>query len=417
MVMGPVGQIEAALFRNKYRVAIKKHDNRSEEKIQKELSLLKFLGNYPTILSCYGCVSEGPSMQIVYELAPYGSLDNILRANRVQSFPLSLIIAWLSDLADAIQFLQSKGVVHGDIRTENILVFERMDTKLCNFSTAEAIVPTNNNNSAVFGQSRQQNQPSFATDMTGFFHTAMHIFTSKTFEDVEKLFLGTTKLFREKKLQEYLLQRPFAESTTFHKLYNVLVQSIDYSQHQNMKEISVQLFALLEEYFDGDPREPLNEYYKKLQRFELLIKSHVTNLVPLPPRSRLRQKLFGSSTFIRNQQNYPLEALAEINSDKVMDPRTKLAEWFLEEFSCSFVEAEELSTYFMRNGIGSKDDLLRYLDPHYHTHQLSLDISNFSAAGSAGATCAAQIHSLLQPNQIITKDLSRRLLTHFSRKQ
>jgi serine/threonine protein kinase len=379
MDMGPVGRVEAALFRNKYRVAIKKHDNRSEEKIQKELALLKYLGNYPTVLSCYGFVANGPSMQIVYELSPYGTLDEILRANKIQSFPLSLIIAWLSDLADAIQFLHSKGIVHGDIRTDNLLVFERMDVKLCNFSSAYAIAGptaggegissgTSSSSSSITGLSSSSPVATpkvvvagadigFQKDMMGFFLTSIHIFTSKSFEEVKKLFDGTSKLFREKKLEEFLLNRPFGELNTFQKLYNILLLAVDYSNYPKMKEISTQLFSVLVEYFDGDPREPLNEYYKKLQRFELLIKSHVDNLVPLPPRSRLRQKLFGSSTFVKYQQNYPVEAMMEITSNKVYDPRTKLAEWFIEEFHCSFVEAEELSTFFLRNGFACKEEI------------------------------------------------------------
>jgi hypothetical protein len=145
---GGFGEVYLGTLRRKYKVAIKSIKNclddpyadKKRKTIENELLLMKSFGSFPTIVTCYGYIMKEDSLQIVLELAPYGSLDAMLRDNKnfpSSSFPLSLSLAWLCDLADAIKFLHSRGIKHRDIKAENMLVFERFRIKLCDFGPAK----------------------------------------------------------------------------------------------------------------------------------------------------------------------------------------------------------------------------------------------------------------------------------------
>lgn len=105
--------------------------------IESEVLMLDYL-RHPSIVSCHGYVPDLKQILLVLELAPYGSLWSMAR-NQVSypSLPLSLIVAWLTDVCDALKFIHSKKVVHKDIKCENILVFGGLALKLCDFGLAK----------------------------------------------------------------------------------------------------------------------------------------------------------------------------------------------------------------------------------------------------------------------------------------
>ncbi len=75
---------------------------------------------------------------IIMELAPFGSLWSLVQDRfSYPLIPVSLSVAWLSDLIDAIKHIHSKGVVHKDIKCENLLVFSGMKIKLSDFGLAK----------------------------------------------------------------------------------------------------------------------------------------------------------------------------------------------------------------------------------------------------------------------------------------
>ncbi len=75
---------------------------------------------------------------IILEFAPYGSLWDMV-TNRVSypAIPFSLSLSWLSDLSDALKHVHSKFVVHKDVKCENLLVFNNLKVKLCDFGLAK----------------------------------------------------------------------------------------------------------------------------------------------------------------------------------------------------------------------------------------------------------------------------------------
>ena len=144
--------VQTGIFRNRIKVVVKTFNSitiSEKHAIENEIRILKYLGSHQKLLSCYGGFTtvndnssgtlDTTSTHIVYELASYGSLDRILMEKTIQCFPLGLVIAWLADLSDALHFLHTKGILYNNLRTENILVVERLGLKLSNFTHAQSV--------------------------------------------------------------------------------------------------------------------------------------------------------------------------------------------------------------------------------------------------------------------------------------
>jgi surface protein len=106
--------------------------------VENEILVMKILGNSPTLLSCYGYTLSPTGMHVVLELAPYGSLAELLYSDDIfPEIPVSLTLAWLCDMVDALCFIHNKQVKHKDIKADNFLVFHMFRIKLCDFGLAK----------------------------------------------------------------------------------------------------------------------------------------------------------------------------------------------------------------------------------------------------------------------------------------
>lgn len=76
----------------------------------------------------------------VLELATYGDLGLIFGGAAVQEQHVARKI--VLPLLKAVAFLHSRGVIHRDIKLENILVTEQKTIKLADFSLAVDVPPT-----------------------------------------------------------------------------------------------------------------------------------------------------------------------------------------------------------------------------------------------------------------------------------
>jgi serine/threonine protein kinase len=83
------------------------------------------------------CLAQ-TTIHVVLELAPFGALTEVLYDyETIEEIPGSLAVAWLCDMADALQYIHSKQVKHRDIKAENFLVFSMFRIKLCDFGLAK----------------------------------------------------------------------------------------------------------------------------------------------------------------------------------------------------------------------------------------------------------------------------------------
>ncbi|OQR82636.1 calcium/calmodulin-dependent protein kinase type IV [Achlya hypogyna] len=91
-----------------------------------EVDMLRTAGSHPNIMALRGVFESPTSWYIVQELASGGELFDHLVANGAYSEKMAS--AALRDLCEAMQYLHRKGIVHGDIKPENVML--RGD-KLC----------------------------------------------------------------------------------------------------------------------------------------------------------------------------------------------------------------------------------------------------------------------------------------------
>jgi hypothetical protein len=120
---GSFGQV----FVGKYKettVAIKKLKVDDDEMFHKEVGFLVTL-RHPNIVLFIGVCGNGDYQLIVTEYLENGSLDKFLRLtvnHRHTAFPFVKKMEILMDIIKGMQYLHSMGLIHRDVKSQNILV-------------------------------------------------------------------------------------------------------------------------------------------------------------------------------------------------------------------------------------------------------------------------------------------------------
>ncbi|EAL45429.2 tyrosine kinase, putative [Entamoeba histolytica HM-1:IMSS-B] len=143
---GSTGIVYKGLYK-RHQVAIKKIKNifldvNETEQFHKETQLLnQFRCDY--IVYFYGSVINPSNFMFVTELAPYGSFHNLI-VNQPDTFNKKFKYKCLLDTAHGIQYLHSNGILHRDIKSDNILLFSLeeilpINAKLTDFGSSRSI--------------------------------------------------------------------------------------------------------------------------------------------------------------------------------------------------------------------------------------------------------------------------------------
>jgi len=107
------------------------------------------LMSHSHIIHTFGFVENNlQSLILLQERAPHGNLQLLLRKN--QFYPsTNILVEIFSQIIEAMFYITQKGLVHGDLRCANVLVFEMDElnpkknlVKLTNFSSAHQNDPT-----------------------------------------------------------------------------------------------------------------------------------------------------------------------------------------------------------------------------------------------------------------------------------
>ncbi|ELP91473.1 protein serine/threonine kinase, putative [Entamoeba invadens IP1] len=139
------------VYKGSYRgniIAIKKikqvnNNDKLIKEFESEVCMLdKFRSEY--IVHFYGAVFIPNKICMVTEFAQYGSLQDLMKHKTCKEIDIKLRVKYMIDAAKGISYLHTNGILHRDIKPDNILIFsldinEKVNAKLTDFGTSRNV--------------------------------------------------------------------------------------------------------------------------------------------------------------------------------------------------------------------------------------------------------------------------------------
>ena len=150
---GQYGKVYSGTYNGK-AAAIKVYNFKLEEnpdyrealdhfyEVRQEAVVLSRIRHHPNVISFYG-VAARPKFCIVIELATKGTLREVLKAQTLERIVVYRIA---QQIASAVAHLHSRGIIHRDLKSDNVLMFSldndsEVNIKLADFGTANFVDP------------------------------------------------------------------------------------------------------------------------------------------------------------------------------------------------------------------------------------------------------------------------------------
>jgi TPR repeat protein/serine/threonine protein kinase len=85
-----------------------------------------------SILKFYGFAFHGKYYSFIYEKPIYGDLHSFLGSfsSSEDKVPLNLVVSWLLDIIQAIEFIHGRGLIHGNLVPQNIFIYYNFQLKI-----------------------------------------------------------------------------------------------------------------------------------------------------------------------------------------------------------------------------------------------------------------------------------------------
>ncbi|KAL8562317.1 hypothetical protein ACOMHN_037273 [Nucella lapillus] len=144
---GHFAQVWKGKLHGRLEVAVKilkRMSSSSSQEWLKEVEIMKGL-RHPRLVRLLAVCSAQKPVWIVMELVRRGSLLNLLRSQHIDDhcsqrfLSNSHLLKMAAQLADGMQYLQSRSLVHRDLRAANILVGDHYDVKVADFGLARGL--------------------------------------------------------------------------------------------------------------------------------------------------------------------------------------------------------------------------------------------------------------------------------------
>jgi len=137
---GNFGQVSRGTYFGT-EVAIKQlldvDDKDMHKYIEREMSTLRDM-RHPNVVQFMGLCRRGTDIFIVTEYIPGGDLRHILKQED-KEMPWLLRARIAQDVAQAMTFLHSKGLIHRDLKSNNLLVGDNWKIKVCDFGFSRRV--------------------------------------------------------------------------------------------------------------------------------------------------------------------------------------------------------------------------------------------------------------------------------------
>lgn len=133
---------------DKYAAKITSFDEIEKSKhgrkiVDNEIDIHKYL-NHPNIVKFIDFFETKEYIVILLELCSDGqSLRDIIKRNKY--IPIDKVKTYLTQLLNALEYIHNKGIIHRDIKSNNVLLYDDNTIKICDFGLSKRVENTKKN--------------------------------------------------------------------------------------------------------------------------------------------------------------------------------------------------------------------------------------------------------------------------------
>ena len=119
-----------------------KNSNKNVELIKNEIKINSSL-NHPNIVRLYNFFEIDEFYILKLEYMNYGDLKNFIKKFSISKFSETFCGYIITNIIDALVYLRKQSILHRDIKSENIMINEKFEIKLGDFSLSKKIDENN----------------------------------------------------------------------------------------------------------------------------------------------------------------------------------------------------------------------------------------------------------------------------------